>query len=86
MHLRGLTDLSKNGILNNSLIRSRIESVIAQELAKKGLRQVPLDRNPDLLVHYGIGVKEKQPLVSSGPTTGAYSWACHTDGEPAIVV
>jgi Domain of unknown function (DUF4136) len=70
----GLTDLSKNGILNNSLTRNRIESVIAQQLAKKGLRQVPLDQNPDLLVHYWIGVKEKQELVSSGPTVGAYRY------------
>jgi len=70
----GLTDMNKGGILDNSLTRKRIESIVARELTSKGLQQVELDQHPDLLVHYWVGVKEKQQLESTGPTGGVYGW------------
>jgi len=64
----GLTDINKAGILDNSLTRKRIESIVARELTAKGLRQAELDQNPDLSVHYWIGVKEKQKVENIGPS------------------
>jgi hypothetical protein len=68
----GFTDLNQSGVLNNTLTRRRLETVISGELVKKGLRQVGIDENPDVLVHYWMGVKEKQTLESTGPSVGAY--------------
>lgn len=68
----GLTDLNQGGVLNNSLTRKRIETIIARALVQKGLQQVALDEHPDLLVHYWVGIKEKQRIESTGPAMGAY--------------
>ena len=68
----GLTDLNQGGVLNNSLTRKRLETIIARELSQKGFQQVALDERPDLLVHYWVGIKEKQRVESTGPTVGAY--------------
>ena len=70
----GMTDLNQSGVLTNSLTRKRIETAIARELTKKGMSQVGVDQNPDLLVHYWMGVKEKQRLDTTGPSMGAYGW------------
>jgi uncharacterized protein DUF4136 len=70
----GMTDLNQTGVLSNSLMRKRIEGAVARELAKKGLREVEVDQNPDLLVHYWMGVKDKQRIDTTGPAMGAYGW------------
>ncbi len=70
----GMTDLNQSGVLSNSLTRKRIETAVARELTKKGLRQVGLDQDPDLLVHYWMGVKDKQRIDTTGPSMGAYGW------------
>ena len=70
----GMTDLNQTGILNNSLTRKRIETAVARELAKKGLRQVEVDQHPDLVVHYWMGVKDRQRIDTTGPSMGAYGW------------
>jgi hypothetical protein len=70
----GLTDLNQRGVLDNSLIRNRLETMIGRELQQKGLTQIPLDQNPDLLVHYWAGVKDKQQVQSTGPAYGGYGW------------
>jgi hypothetical protein len=49
----GLTDLNQGGVLNNSLIRKRLEQMVGEQLSNKGLRQVGLDEHPDLQVHTG---------------------------------
>ena len=66
----GFTDLNQSGVLNNTLTRRRLETVISGELVKKGLRQAGVDENPDVLVHYWMGVTEKQTLESTGPSVG----------------
>ena len=68
----GLTDLDKGGVLDNSLMRKRIEEIVGQQLVAKGLRQVGVEDRPDLLVHFWVGVKDKQRVESTGPTGGAY--------------
>jgi hypothetical protein len=68
----GLTDLNMGGVLDNSLMRKRIETIIARELSHKGLRHVALDEHPDLLVHYWVRIKEKQRIEGTGPAVGAY--------------
>ena len=68
----GLTDLNQGGVLNNSLMRKRLEQMVGEQLSKKGLRQVGLDGHPDVLVHYWVTVKEKQRLESAGPMVGPY--------------
>ena len=70
----GLTDITKTGLLDNSLTRKRIETGVSRELTKKGLREVKMDERPDLLVHYWLGTKDKQRVqgTTSGPTGGYY--------------
>ena len=67
----GLTDRDQNGVLDNSLVRKRIEVMVGQQLTAKGLRQVGLEDHSDLLVHFWIGVKDKQRVESAG---GRYGW------------
>lgn len=61
-------DLGKTGLLDNALTRRRVVSLIQTRLSARGLREVPLDANPDLRVDYWVGVQEKQQ-VSSAPAT-----------------
>ena len=70
----GLTDITKTGLLDNSLTRKRIETSISRELTKKGVREVNMDERPDLLVHYWLGTKDKQRVqgTTSGPSGGYY--------------
>jgi len=70
-----LTDLNKGGILDNSLLRKRLDQMVGQQLGNKGLQQVAGSQIPDLLVHYWVGVQEKQRVqstASAGP--GPYRW------------
>ena len=48
----GMTDVTQNGVLDNSLVRKRVERMVGQQLMNKGLREIELSDNPDLLVHY----------------------------------
>jgi Domain of unknown function (DUF4136) len=70
----GLTDITKTGLLDNSLTRKRIETGVSRELTKKGLQEVKMDEHPDLLVHYWLGTKDKQRVqgTTSGPNVGYY--------------
>ncbi len=69
----GLTDITKTGLLDNSLTRKRIETAVSRELTKKGLREVKMDERPDILVHYWLGTKDKQRVQgTSGPSGGYY--------------
>jgi uncharacterized protein DUF4136 len=68
----GLTDTDQGGVLDNSLLRKRIEEMVRQQMTAKGLRQVDLEEHPDLLVHFWVGVKEKERVESTGPTVGPY--------------
>ena len=70
----GMTDVNQGGVLDNSLVRKRVERMVGQQLMNKGLREVGLSDNPDLLVHYWIGLKEKQELRSTGPAVGMYGY------------
>lgn len=70
----GMTDVNQGGVLDNSLMRKRVEGVVGEQFSSKGLREVGLNDNPDLLVHYWVGLKEKQELRSTGPAVGAYGW------------
>ena len=68
----GLTDLNQGGVLNNSLIRKRLEQMVGEQLSSKGLRQVGLEEHPDLLVHNWVAIKEKQLVQSTGPMVDPY--------------
>ena len=68
----GLTDRDQGGVLDNSLLRKRIEEIVGQQLTAKGLRQVGVEDRSDLLVHFWVGVKDKQRVESTGMTTGPY--------------
>ena len=70
----GLADAEKGGIHDNSLMHKRIESAVALELTGKGLQQVDLNQQPDLLVYYWFSAKEKQQIQSTGPPPGTYGW------------
>jgi hypothetical protein len=68
----GMTDRDQGGVLDNSLMRKRIEEMVGRELTAKGLRQVGVEDRSDLLVHFWVGVKDKQQVVDTGATGGAY--------------
>jgi hypothetical protein len=68
----GLTDRDQGGVLDNSLLRKRIEEIVGQQLIAKGLRQVGVEDPSDLLVHFWVGVKDKQRVESTGMAGGAY--------------
>lgn len=68
----GMTDLNQGGVLDNSLVRKRLEQMVGEQLAGKGLQQVGTGDKPDLLVHYWVGLKEKQRVESTGPAVGMY--------------
>jgi hypothetical protein len=68
----GLTDRDQGGVLDNSLLRKRIEEMVDRQLTAKGLWQVGVEDRPDLLVHFWVGVKDKQRVESTGPVGGAY--------------
>ena len=68
-----LTDVNKGGMLDNSLMRKRLDQMVGQQLTNKGLQQVGLDQSPDLLVNYWVGVKEKQQIESTGGRAGMYA-------------
>ncbi len=62
-------EIEKTGLLDNSLVRRRVEGLIARQLEARGLRQVPIDQSPDLAVLYWVGVKDKQE-ISTVPRAG----------------
>jgi len=68
----GLTDMNRSGMLNNSLLRKRLEQMVGEQLSIKGLRQVGLDEHPDLLVHNWVTIKEKQRIETTDPMVGPY--------------
>jgi hypothetical protein len=69
----GTTDPNQSGVLDNPLVRDRLEAMIDRELRQKGLTQTRSDQHPDLLVHYWAGVQDKQ-RQQSNPGVRAYSW------------
>lgn len=74
----GMTDLNQDGLLSNSLTRKRVETAIARELTKKELRPVELDQKPDVLIHYWLGIKDKENVQAMAPmmtpAVGGYGW------------
>ena len=68
----GVTDRDQGGVLDNSLLRKRIEEMVGQQLTAKGLQQVGLEDHSDLLVHFWVGVKDKQQVESTGVRGGGY--------------
>jgi len=68
----GMTDVNQGGMLDNSLVRKRVERMVGQQLMNKGLREVGVSDSPDLLVHYWMGLREKQEIRSTGPAVGMY--------------
>jgi len=70
----GGQEIEKTGLLENSLVRKRVETLISRQLQARGLQEVPLDQNPDLTVLYWVGVKDKEQVstVPSYPSYPAY--------------
>ena len=60
------------GVLDNSLLRKRIEAMVGQQLTAKGLRQVGVEDRSDLLVHFWVGVKDEQRVESTDMAGGPY--------------
>ena len=63
----GMTALSHRSLLDNSLVRKRIEQMVGEQLTSKGLRQVGAEEPSDLLVHYWVAVNEKHRIQGGGP-------------------
>ena len=70
----GMTDLNQKGLLDNSLVRKRVEQMVSQQLMNKGLSEVALSDNPDLLVYYWLGRKDIQEVRGTGSVVGGYRW------------
>ena len=60
------------GVLDNSLLRKRIEAMVDRQLTAKGLRQVGVEDPSDLLVYFFVDVKDKQRVESTGMAGGPY--------------
>jgi len=60
------------GVLDNSLLRKRIEAMVDRQLTAKGLRQVGVEDPSDLLVYLFVGVKDKQRIESTGMAGGGF--------------
>ncbi len=60
------------GVLDNSLLRKRIEAMVGLQLTAKGLRQVGVEDPSDLLIYLFVDVKDKQRIESTGMAGGAY--------------
>jgi len=69
----GLRNRDQGGVFNNSLSWEQVEEMVRQQLTAKGLRQVGLEEHPDLLVHFLVGVKQKERAESTGPMMGPYA-------------
>ena len=69
----GLRDRYQGGVFNNSLSREQLEEMVRQQMTAKGLRQVGLEEHPDLLVHFLVGVKQKDRVESTRPMMGPYA-------------
>ena len=65
----GGREIEKTGLLENSLVRQRVEGLVARQLDARGLRRAPLDQGGDLEVLYWVGVKDKQE-ISTVPRYG----------------
>ena len=88
----GLADVNKGGIYDNTLMQKRIETAVVRELTAKGLRQVALNEQADLLVHYWVNVQDKQRLESGGTSVGVargprggYGWGAGYGGGVTTV-
>jgi Domain of unknown function (DUF4136) len=87
----GLADVNKGSIYDNSLTQKRIESAVVRELTAKGLRQVGINEQADLLVHYWVNVQDKQRLESGGTSVGVarygggYGWGAGYGGGVTTV-
>lgn len=55
-------DVSDSDQLADTLVQKRLQKVIGEELKKKGIKQVRIDNDPDLIVNYRIGVVDKWAL------------------------
>jgi Domain of unknown function (DUF4136) len=62
-----------NGVVNNSLVASRIEQAVDRDLMSKGLQQANSD--PDVYVMYHIGAKSQKDLqYFPGWGRGRFGW------------
>lgn len=67
----GITDRGYEvGASDNSPLKRRIQDMVDEQLAAKGVRQVSLEDRPDLLVHLFFGVKDKQRAQNTGMRPG----------------
>jgi len=57
--------------LNPELLNNRIHRAVVRELTAKGLREVPPEENPDLVVRYWVE-SESNVLISSNLNWGIY--------------
>ncbi len=60
------------GVLSNSIVRQRVESLISESLDGKGLKKNTDANSADLLVQYWVGIKEKQDVASTPTSPGYY--------------
>ena len=57
---------------DNSRLGRRVQNMVGDQLATKGLRQVGVEDHPDLLVHLFYSVRDLQHVRNAGMTPGPY--------------
>jgi len=57
---------------DNPRLGRRIQIMVDEQLAAKGLRQVGMEDHPDLLVHLFFSVRDLQQVQNAGMTPGPY--------------
>ncbi|MCG3204601.1 MAG: hypothetical protein KCHDKBKB_01316 [Elusimicrobia bacterium] len=71
-------EINESGLLSNNLIRERVEGLLRENLDAEGLKSVSLEQNPDMVIQYWVGVKNKQDIASI-PTNSTYYGAYYHD-------
>jgi hypothetical protein len=73
----GGKDVTGGGSLENSLVDKRIKDIIGAQMSSKGLSEVAENAQPDLVVLYWIGAKNKTSVetVPAAATSSRMVWS-----------
>jgi hypothetical protein len=69
------------GMLDNTLVRRRIENLLAARLAAEGLTMAEAPARPDLVVRYWLGTRDRVRVDRVGASPFAHPWGPRWSGR-----
>lgn len=69
------------GVLDNALVRRRIENLLAARLEAEGLQRAPAGSAPDLRVRYWLGTRERVRVDQVGGSPFVHPWGPRWGGR-----